>query len=330
MIYACVPCDRYFGSNQSLQQHLDSPVHDFHCDECDRPFRSQHALQQHLDSPAHDFDCDECGRTFTNQHALQQHLESPAHTFDCEECDRIFKSQEALQQHQDSPAHVFGCNECDRSFKNQHALQQHLDSSSHIPKALNSYSGIPRAEVAPVFATACRLRFTQPTATSLSKQVKTNLEEAVLSAIIAAALRLLPTVDTPEGIALRKEQIRVRAAKAKFAEDSFCAELTRLGYKFRRESQQEGEAVTPDIRFDEPISVFGQLCWWLEFKNYFGFRKNPFVAAKDKRQFLRYATQIGPGAVVYKLGFETSHVNIEGVVTFREKEVLQGLRLQIL
>ncbi|CZT13841.1 uncharacterized protein RAG0_17333 [Rhynchosporium agropyri] len=246
----------------------------------------------------------------------------------CDPCDRYFSSQQALQQHLDSPAHDFDCDECDRSFNSQQALQQHLNSSAHIPKDLISYHGVPRAEVAPVFATACRLRFIRPTADSLTKQVKTNLEEAVLSAIMAAALRLLPTDDTVEGIALRTEQSRVKAAKAKFAEDSFCMDLTRLGYKFRRESQQEGEAVTPDIRFDEPISVLGELCWWLEFKNYFGFRKNPFVAAKDKRQFLKYATQIGPGAVVYKLGFETSHVNIEGVVTFREKEVLQGLRSQ--
>ena len=86
--------------------------------------------------------------------------------------------------------------------------------------------------------------------------------------------------------------------------------------------------MTPDIRFDSPISVLGQLCWWLEFKNYFGFRKNPFVAVKDKKQFLRYATQIGPGAVVYKLGYETGHLNVDGVVALREKEVLQGLRMQ--
>ncbi|KAG9228201.1 hypothetical protein BJ875DRAFT_508634 [Amylocarpus encephaloides] len=180
---------------------------------------------------------------------------------------------------------------------------------------LNTYSGVPRSEVARVFATACRLRFTQPTAS-----------KAVISAIVVAALRLLPTDDTPEGIALRIEQHQVKAAKAKSAEDSFCGELTRLGYKFPRESQQEGEVVTPDIRFDEPIFVLGQLCWWLEFKNYLGFRKNLYVVVKDKKQFLKYATQIGPGAVVYKLGYETSLVNIVGVATFREREVLQGLR----
>lgn len=47
-------------------------------------------------------------------------------------------------------------------------------------------------------------------------------------------------------------------------------------------------------------------------------------------QFRKYATQIGPGAVVYKLGFETDHVNINGVMTYREKEVLQGLEMKTL
>lgn len=248
--------------------------------------------------------------------------------YGCVPCDRYFSSHQALQQHLDSPAHEFDCDECDKSFQSQHALQQHLDSPAHIPKARKCYPGIPRSEVTPVFAAACRLCFQQPTVDSLSRQVKTKLEEAVISAIIAAALRLLPTDDTLQGIALRTKQLRIRAAKAKFAEDSFCAELARLGYKFSRECQQKGEAVTPDIRFDEPISVFGQLCWWLEFKDYFGFRRNPFVVAKDKRQFLKYSTQTGPGSVVYKLGYETSHVNINRVVTFREEEVLQHLSLK--
>ncbi|KAK0113063.1 hypothetical protein ONS95_014769 [Cadophora gregata] len=121
--------------------------------------------------------CVPCGRYFSSQQALQQHLDSPAHEFDCDDCDRSFKSQHALQQHLDSPAHCYNCGECGRSFKSQHALQQHLDSSAHIPKDINNYVGIPRAEVNPVFVTACRLRFTRPTANSLSKQVKTNLEE---------------------------------------------------------------------------------------------------------------------------------------------------------
>jgi len=37
---------------------------------------------------------------------------------------------------------------------------------------------------------------------------------------------------------------------------------------------------------------------------------------------------IGPGAVVYKLGFELNHVDIEGVKVLRENEVHQNLKMQ--
>jgi hypothetical protein len=160
------------------------------------------------------------------------------------------------------------------------------------------------------------------------RRTKTELEHQIVSALISAALRLLPTDDTPYGIALRTEKHQIKAAEAKCAEDSFCVALSRLGLKYIRESQQQGEASTPDILFRKPTIICGHLCFWLEFKNYFGFRENPFVASKNKKQFQKYATHIGPGAVVYKLGFESDHVNIDGVMTFREKEVLQDLGIK--
>jgi hypothetical protein len=103
----CVPCNRSFKSNKSLQQHLrDSPIH------------------------APSFDCGDCDQSFSNEEALRQHLRnSPAHACDCDDCDLAFDSEEALQQHlQDSPAHApsFKCETCNRSFGNQDALEQHL------------------------------------------------------------------------------------------------------------------------------------------------------------------------------------------------------------
>lgn len=156
------------------------------------------------------------------------------------------------------------------------------------------------------------------------------LEDAIVSALIAAALRMLPNDDTVEGIAIRAERHRIKAAEARCAEDDFCTELARFGYIFHREDQQAGNVVTPDVLFQKPILICGHLCLWLEYKNYFGFRSNPFVAASTKTQLRRYATQIGPGAVVYKHGYETGHLAIDGVMTFLEKEVLQHLRRKAL
>jgi hypothetical protein len=112
----CTLCNRSFGSQGALDQHLrDSPAHapSYDCEPCNRSFGSQDALDQHLrDSPAHapSYDCEPCNRSFGSQEALDQHLHySPAHapSYDCEPCDRSFGSQEALDQHlRDSPAHV--------------------------------------------------------------------------------------------------------------------------------------------------------------------------------------------------------------------------------
>ncbi|KAK1572711.1 uncharacterized protein LY79DRAFT_594331 [Colletotrichum navitas] len=84
----------------------------FHCNVCDRSFGTEEALQQHLrNSPVHapSFECETCNRSFGSEEALQQHLrDSPVHTlsFECETCNRSFNNNEALQQHlRDSPAH---------------------------------------------------------------------------------------------------------------------------------------------------------------------------------------------------------------------------------
>ena len=53
----CKLCNRSFGSEKALGQHLrDSPIHNpsYECELCNRSFGSEKALDQHLrDSPAH-------------------------------------------------------------------------------------------------------------------------------------------------------------------------------------------------------------------------------------------------------------------------------------
>jgi hypothetical protein len=46
--------------------------------------------------------------------------------------------------------------------------------------------------------------------------------------------------------------------------------------------------------------------------------KTPFVGPSNKKQFRKYAIQLGFSAVVYRLGYETDHLDIEGVKAFRE------------
>ncbi len=191
------------------------------------------------------------------------------------------------------------------------------------------YAGIPKAVVAPVFELACHLRSVKPSVDSIITQTKTQLDHDIVSALIEAAVRLPPFDNTPHEVKARREKSKRRAEMAEHAEELFLASLTRLGYHFLSEAQQKNNTNgTPDIRFAEPTLICGYLCWWLEFKDFFGFRANPFLASQNEKQLRKYAAQIGPGAVVYKLGFETDHMNIEDVNILREEEVLMNLATQ--
>jgi hypothetical protein len=128
-------------------------------------------------------------------------------------------------------------------------------------------------------------------------------------------------------------QQRQRSKQAKIAEDTFVESLSSKGLIFTRELDQRSAAEalgeravnTPDIKFTLPVVICGMKCCWLEFKDYFGFPENPFVAQSEKRQFRKYVTALGPGAVVYSLGFQCGYPNIEGVWVFRAREVLQRI-----
>ncbi|KAB8242946.1 hypothetical protein BDV35DRAFT_396301 [Aspergillus flavus] len=173
---------------------------------------------------------------------------------------------------------------------------------------------------------ACRLRFMKPDVDTLLRHINTQLYHMIVAALIEAALRLLPPDNTPEG----KERLQKKMKDAQLAENSFTHLIRAMDYRFLTESEQQERDLqpTPDIRFLEPVSIHGELCHWLEYKSYFGFKANPFVAGKTRKQLQRYMSALGPGAVVYRLGFETDHITIEGIQSFREAETLYYLNQQ--
>lgn len=202
------------------------------------------------------------------------------------------------------------------------------------------YDGVPRDVVAPVYNMAVRLRFSRPKPERIISKTKTQLDYDIVSAIIEAALRVLPPDNTPEGIASRRTRDAEKARHADAAEKTFVESVLEIDTSLLNQSQQltrykatvdetglvDTVKVTPDILFSKPTNVCGVLCHWIEYKNTFGFRKSPFVAKKNKKQFQRYATALGSGMVVYKLGYETQHVQIDGVHCFREAEVMGWLQ----
>jgi hypothetical protein len=94
-----------------------------------------------------------------------------------------------------------------------------VNSPAHVPAIWTKYVGIPRSVVSPVYAAAVRLRFQHPSVDDILRGTKTELENPIVSALIEAALRLLPVDNTPHGTALRVEKIRIKAAEARNAEE---------------------------------------------------------------------------------------------------------------
>ncbi|KAK2734549.1 hypothetical protein FQN57_001654 [Myotisia sp. PD_48] len=112
---------------------------------------------------------------------------------------------------------------------------------------------------------------------------------------------------------------------ASLSEDCFVESIRSFGFKLLSEKQQKrwDFSSTPDIRFLSPTFICGHLCVWLEYKSYFG---SEAKRSNEMEQLERYATEIGPGAVVYRLGIQEGYwPNIDGVVAFREKDVLDYL-----
>ncbi|KIW36061.1 uncharacterized protein PV06_11641 [Exophiala oligosperma] len=277
--------------------------------------------------------CVPCDRSFASHAALLQHRrDSTAHAFDCGICRRLFPSERALNQHlANSPAHAapVDCADCSRSFSSQNALQQHLrDSQTHPP-----YDGISPELVKPVYKTALLLRRTQASVQDIVRRSGTTLEVSVVSSLWNAAERLNSLNESPADAQRRAERQRQRSELAQQAEDAFAESLSRQGFVFAREQEQRQQAQqmglpvpqTPDVRFSARVTICGHPCHWLEFKNYFGFPQNPFLAQNEKRQYKKYVSSFGPGAVVYALGYQKGYPSIEGVGVFRAKEVLQNV-----
>lgn len=205
-----------------------------------------------------------------------------------------------------------------------------------------AYKGVPTTVVKPVFQAARALRFSQPAVSDVVRRSNTALDAEIVSAILEGALRLLPPDNTPYGQEKRRRQMMLKAAHALDAETNFVALVRRLHFDLLDERQQSDRIkaaieegikdivrLTPDVLFIRPARIFGSLCHWLEYKNTFGFKSNPFLHRKHKAQLCRYVAAFGPGLVVYKLGHEENLFSVEGVQFCREREVLMWIESEV-
>lgn len=268
----------------------------------------------------------------------------------CTLCHRTFGKVSSLNQHLiDSPSHKHQSRDGDGanlSLSHERRVDPlHVDSepapNTGVPMLLSrlslnaptEYQGEDSIDVARVFAAAKRFRFRNPTPALIMHHTQTTLDVGIVRSIIEAAVRLVPAHDANGGSEARRQRDRQRAQIARQAEHDFLTNFSRAEFCFMTEDEQKERAVahdqvlraTPDIRFATSTPVAGHHCLWIEYKHYFGFRENPFVAASERRQAQKYASHIGPGLVVYSLGFEQGHLCIDGVNCMKEIDVTQAL-----
>lgn len=187
------------------------------------------------------------------------------------------------------------------------------------------------------------LPFSCPTTADIITATKTGLDAEVFSAILGDALRLLPPDDTPDGQAMRKTEMALKASHALRAGTAFISSVRRLQPLLLDESQQQERIkaaveqgatnfvkCTPDILFLSPTWLCDQPCHWVEYKNTFGFKSSPFLHLKQKKQLRRYVAAFGSGMVVDKLGYECDLFAIDGLFYFREEEVLRWINSAVL
>lgn len=287
-----------------------------------------------------------CGVNFAAWSDVCDHIRSTTVHADCKRCRKGFNDLHSLQQHlRDSARHSTPLPRAgsfiDPSGVVSPQSGEPPSADATAPSRSSPYQGIAGSLIRPVFRKACALRFTSPSVEDLIHQSRTRLHIEIVSAILEAALRLLPSDRTLEGTSIRKTAEAAKAARAREAETAFVGNVRAYHSRLMDEDEQK-QAIraainagkcdfvkaTPDILFEEPITINGTKCSWIEYKNTFGFKDNPFVHGKHKQQLRRYINTFGDGMVVYKLGFECNLMRMNGLSIQREADIIDWLQAQ--
>ena len=99
----------------SLKQLTSAPLPSTmpYCDRCNRSFGSQYALQQHIDhSSSHHHVCDDCHRDFATAEALVQHYTDDSRHAYCASCDKRFDDFDDLDIHYNEDHYYDWCGSC--------------------------------------------------------------------------------------------------------------------------------------------------------------------------------------------------------------------------
>ncbi|KAL0929921.1 zinc finger protein [Colletotrichum truncatum] len=149
MAFTCGTCWQTWPTWRSRDQHVAAKFHevpDFECDSCDRYFQSQQAVEQHMNALDHwaesasdeaDYYCDydSCSEGFGDEEELRNH-EIEEH-FYCDSCDREFQDLNSIKMHRNSKQHRgtnVSCSFCHGSYVTAGGVFHHLEQGA-CPKA---------------------------------------------------------------------------------------------------------------------------------------------------------------------------------------------------
>ncbi|ESZ97220.1 hypothetical protein SBOR_2385 [Sclerotinia borealis F-4128] len=126
----CHPCDRYFASERSYDQHIENSSAHYVESSSDEYSSSDEELQ---------FECDGCYDLLWSLDARENHHVFAHSDRYCIPCERMFGNENNLMQHQHSKVHMgtsIKCPFCPTNYPTASALIIHLESGS-CPSGMN-------------------------------------------------------------------------------------------------------------------------------------------------------------------------------------------------
>ena len=137
--YKCEQCDKRFGRQENLDQHI-SDVHlklkPFECDVCGECFAQKATLDNHKAIKHEEglklVPCTwpDCGEKFKNHNQLQTHVKKfhVATDYQCSKCKMYCTTKRGLNQHINKCFDIrnFKCKECGEAFTRQDVLDDHM------------------------------------------------------------------------------------------------------------------------------------------------------------------------------------------------------------
>ncbi|KAI8433891.1 hypothetical protein MSG28_015822 [Choristoneura fumiferana] len=139
LAYKCNVCLKTFTALDYLRQHylrLHAPK-TVKCPKCDRSYGSNALMEQHIQDCHDTRVCSICGKVYNNRHALKQHELGHRMRYVCQKCGRVYKNKDTFKQHigfgvcgqvtrKSAFDGQFKCDICNKQYSRKNTLRVHI------------------------------------------------------------------------------------------------------------------------------------------------------------------------------------------------------------